>query len=399
MGPGPDAAGRPVRPERLVHAGAGPPERDAPAGPRRPAPDGWSGSGPAAGMRPGYPTAADRGGRTAGGRRGRRAADPAAGATGGRFAAPYDLVPLRAADGPLRAQVDPAAGLGRRPMTFASRGGRAPAGPLRRFVRAHGWRAYAIPVLTVLTVLCGVDVANGDTAGLPLPGRSTAREAAPPAAAPGAPTAAEQRPAPKQTGIFVDDPGGGTARPLPPTALPPGGPYAQRGGGRYDVVPGTSRVYGTGPLRRFTVEIEAGVSEDGPAFAAAVERTLGDPHSWGAGGRLSFQRVDSGLVDFRVSLTAALTVRRLCGYTLPFETSCYNGELGRAVINHARWVRGAVAYRGNVAAYRSYVVNHEVGHALGNGHLPCPRPGALAPLMMQQTLGVGRCRANPWPYP
>jgi hypothetical protein len=297
-------------------------------------------------------------------------------------------------------------------LSFGARSGRPPhGGPLRRFVRAYGWRAYALPLLTVLTVLCGVDVANGSTGGLPLP-RSVGgggSDAADPAAKPPPSTAAgptaepATAPSPTSTRIYVDD-GGGSTRSLPSTALPPGGPYSKTGGGRYDVVPGTSKVYGTGPLRRYTVEVEAGVAEDGPAYAAAVEQILGNPRSWGAGGRMSFQRVDGGQVDFRVSLTASLTVRRLCGYTLPFETSCYNGELGRAVINDARWVRGAVAYAGNLSGYRTYVINHEVGHALGHEHEPCPKAGTLAPVMMQQTLGVqtagvGRCRPNAFPYP
>jgi hypothetical protein len=249
-------------------------------------------------------------------------------------------------------------------------------------------------------------VANGSTGGLPLGGGSSAP--APQAAGTPPPavrtTAPGPAPKPTPTGIFVDDGGAGTARPLPPTALPAGAAYSQRGGGRYDIVPGTSEVYGTGPLHRFTVELEAGVTDDGPAFAAAVEKTLSDPHSWGNGGRASFQRIDSGVPDFRVSLTASLSVRKLCGYDLPYETSCYNGDLARVVINDARWVRGAVAFQGNLPEYRLYVINHEVGHALGNGHVQCPRAGALAPVMMQQTLGistpgVGSCKPNPWPYP
>jgi hypothetical protein len=320
------------------------------------------------------------------------------------------MVTLRGPEGPLRARTDPTAPeprRGTRPVPSVSRAKRPPAGPWKRFVRAWGWRAYALPLLTVLTVLCGIDVANGSEAGLPLLHEASGpppAAAAPPASSAAPTPTPTRRPSPTPTGIFVDDGGAGTARPLPPTALPAGPAYSSRGSGRFDVVPGTSKVYGTGPLHRFTVELEAGVAGDGPAFAAAVERTLADPRSWGHAGAAAFQRVDSGPVDFRVSLTASLTVRTLCGYELPYETSCYNGEQARVVINDARWVRGAVSYGKNLPAYRLYVINHEVGHALGNGHVQCPKKGALAPIMMQQTLGiatpgVGACRPNSWPFP
>jgi Protein of unknown function (DUF3152) len=315
------------------------------------------------------------------------------------FRPAYDLIRLRSPDGPLQARPDPTAapgpGPGRRPMTFAARSTAGkPPGRLRRFVRDYGWRAYALPILTVATVLALLDLAHDNGVGLPRLGDQRS--------APVTPHAVAQ---PKSDKIFVDSPGAGELNAgAKPTALPKGGPYTLAGGGRYDTVAGRSKISGTGPLRTYTVEVEAGVAEDGPAFAAAVEKTLGDPRSWGAGGRMSFQRVDSGEVDFRVSLTSAMTVRKLCGYTLPFETSCYNGSLGRAVINDARWVRGAVAFNGNLAAYRNYVINHEVGHGLGRGHEGCKKAGTLAPVMMQQTLGVvtpgvGACRANPWPHP
>jgi len=324
------------------------------------------------------------------------------------YTPPYDLVQLHAPDGPLRARADPTAadpagtGPAKRPMTFAARsGGGAPPSRLRRFTREYGWRAYAIPLLTVLTFLAVMDVARGDGGNTNQAGSPTAGENGN-KAQPGPPPVAKGN----STGIFVDSPPAGDLNAaLPATALPPGGRYSLQGGNRFDVVPGTSKVYGTaGPLQRYTVEIEAGVAEDGPAVAATVEQILGNPHSWGAGGRMRLQRVDSGEVQFRVSLTSSLTVRKLCGYTLPFETSCYNGGLARAVINDARWVRGAVAYGTNINAYRTYVINHEVGHSFGHGHLLCPKAGALAPVMMQQTLGVttpgvGACRTNPWPYP
>ena len=36
---------------------------------------------------------------------------------------------------------------------------------------------------------------------------------------------------------------------------------------------------------------------------------------------------------------------------------------------------------------------------LGHGHGVCPVSGARAPVMMQQTIGVGACRPNGRPLP
>jgi len=117
-----------------------------------------------------------------------------------------------------------------------------------------------------------------------------------------------------------------------------------------------------------------------------------------------------------------MTVREGCGYEIPLEASCYNPSYGvrsepRVFINEARWVRGAVPFQGDIGSYRQYLINHEVGHALGyQHHEPCEKQDALAPVMMQQTFGTSNddaakfdpdwvkpdgktCRFNPWPAP
>ncbi len=187
-----------------------------------------------------------------------------------------------------------------------------------------------------------------------------------------------------------------------PTAAagPPAAPPAvvERGDGVLTVVPGGTRPAGAGPLRRYTVAVEGGLGIDPGAFAAEVDTTLADPRSWGAGGRGAFQRVDAGPVEVRVVLASPDTTDRLCR---PLRTngiySCGAGTT--AVLNSMRWLRGADAYAGRLPEYRQYVVNHEVGHTLGRGHEGCPAPGRLAPVMMQQTKGVGSCLPSPWPYP
>jgi hypothetical protein len=83
----------------------------------------------------------------------------------------------------------------------------------------------------------------------------------------------------------------------------------------------------------------------------------------------------------------------------PLETngiySCRNEQ--QIVINFFRWINGAFDFGSDMETYRLYLINHEVGHILGWGHVGCPKEGALAPVMMQQSKSTMGCIAYGWP--
>lgn len=251
-----------------------------------------------------------------------------------------------------------------------------PTGPLTRTEPAGLPWAVAALLLVLVAAACG--------SGGPEP-----RAASTPVT-----TSAAPAPTPATTGP--------AASPAPPAAASPAAPadaaqVVDPGSGSTTVVPGGTQRSGSGPLRRYSVAVEGGLGVDGAAFAAVVDATLADPRSWGAGGRLSFQRVDSGRTDVQVVLASPTTADRLCR---PLDTAgIYSCGVGsRAVINSMRWLRGADAYAGHLDEYRQYVVNHEVGHTLGHHHQGCPGAGEPAPVMMQQTKGVGACVPVSWPF-
>ncbi|GGU42386.1 DUF3152 domain-containing protein [Lentzea flava] len=217
-----------------------------------------------------------------------------------------------------------------------------------------------------------------------------------------------------------------SAAPPPPPArvyassseLPDGPDFPASGTGTFHVVPGSGPVVGTGPLRTYAVEVEDGITVDEQAFASFVDATLGDPRGWTARGARSVQRV-AGPASLRIRLTSQNTARSVCGFEIPVDVSCRDGNF--VFLSAARWFRGAVAYLPDLTSYRQYMVNHETGHAFGQGHRACEAAGAPAPVMMQQTFSVSNdeivhitngvpqgavipqdgkvCKPNPWPYP
>lgn len=225
---------------------------------------------------------------------------------------------------------------------------------------------------TLLAGLVAAVLALGDDRSDPRPTRDTI-----PAALQRATLEAATTPAPTKT----------TTRPLKRVAVP------TRANGTFAVAAGKSNKVGTGTPIPYQVEVEDGLPIDTRTFARAVDRTLADPRGW-TGHGYAFERVERA--TRRIVLASPQTVDRLCA---PLQTrgevSCRNGDV--VVINAKRWVLGADSYADDLKGYRTYVVNHEVGHSLGLSHRACPAAGSTAPVMLQQTRGLDGCLKNPWP--
>jgi Protein of unknown function (DUF3152) len=152
-----------------------------------------------------------------------------------------------------------------------------------------------------------------------------------------------------------------------------------------------------GALIRYDVRVEDGLSIDPDKAALLIQGVLDDPRSWRGTRRWRFELVPVGQsATLHAYIVTPNTTDRLCApYLTRGEVSCRNGD--RVVLNAKRWLFGVDSYGSDLTNYRRYLVNHEFGHALGKHHLDCPGPGRLAPVMMQQTKGLGACRKNPWP--
>ncbi|CAM5686512.1 DUF3152 domain-containing protein [Streptomyces badius] len=181
-----------------------------------------------------------------------------------------------------------------------------------------------------------------------------------------------------------------------------------RASGEFEAVPGLAKAPGKGQKHRYRIDVEKGLGLDAGLFAEAVQKTLNDDRSWAHNGAMTFERISSGQPDFVITLASPGTTGDWCAKsgldTTIDNVSCDSASTDRIMINAYRWAQGAATFGPDkLLPYRQMLINHEVGHRLGYNHVSCRTPGALAPVMQQQTKTLElegiKCKPNPWVHP
>lgn len=140
---------------------------------------------------------------------------------------------------------------------------------------------------------------------------------------------------------------------------------------------------------RYSIVIDPDVRFSKKEFARDIAIYLSDPNGWESKG-YQFEEVSAN-PDVIIHMTSPAGLEKVgCESNL----SC--AELGgkHLRVNSLRWTSGAEPSKLDLLNYRQYLVSHEMGHILGHDHTTCPGPGRPAPIMMQQTKGIGKCRPN-----
>ncbi len=100
--------------------------------------------------------------------------------------------------------------------------------------------------------------------------------------------------------------------------------------------------------------------------------------------------------DFSIILSTPKSIQNKCKL---YGLSCTDSHKKTIYINSNRYKKGSIHSKLSLKDYRIYLINHEVGHILGKGHVhhSTISPGQLVPVMNQATKGIGKCKPNPWP--
>ena len=138
-------------------------------------------------------------------------------------------------------------------------------------------------------------------------------------------------------------------------------------------------------------------------FVRIVKSVLNDVRGWRKYNH-RFIFVDNRKANITIRLASLRHMKR--DYNESFTGLSVCNMSTRVIdINAGRWFGGSVQSGLDLEQYRQYVINHEVGHALGCKKHAAVCVNGMAPVMMQQTIGT-HCKKHkhtatpqPWPLP
>ena len=146
----------------------------------------------------------------------------------------------------------------------------------------------------------------------------------------------------------------------------------------------------------YGIRIEPSLGLDPLCIKNLLFLILNNDLGWKNVANKSFQLTSAEDSDYIYIFASPDKTDELCA---PIETnSIYSCRYeNNIILNFFRWQEGAVDFKNDMETYRIYLINHETGHILGWGHVGCPKEGAVAPVMMQQSKGTDGCVPYGWP--
>jgi hypothetical protein len=146
----------------------------------------------------------------------------------------------------------------------------------------------------------------------------------------------------------------------------------------------------------YAVKIEPSLGLDPLCIKNLLFLVLNNDTGWKNITKKQFQLTSVEESDYVYIFASPEKTDEICA---PIETnsiySCRKEQ--NIVLNFFRWKNGAEDFKNDMETYRIYLINHETGHILGWGHVGCPKEGAIAPVMMQQSKGTEGCIPYGWP--
>lgn len=142
----------------------------------------------------------------------------------------------------------------------------------------------------------------------------------------------------------------------------------------------------------YSIEFDDSIVINRNLVVKKISNVLNDNKGWR---RLGYDfKFKEKNAKFKIKIVKEDKIVKICKFS---GLSCADMSKNIIYINIKRWRRGSKASKLSLDDYRTYIINHEIGHLLGRDHYQCGKSGTKVPVMVQQTLGISDCKPNPWP--